>query len=99
MTNSAHQSSPAAELADEIKHDLLNFIETNTKHLVPADLDLFASGLISSLFAMELVVHLEEAFGIVIAGRDLRMENFRTVESMTALILRLRTAPGDGCDG
>jgi methoxymalonate biosynthesis acyl carrier protein len=57
---------------------------------VAADVDLFGSGLVSSLFALQLVVHLEQAFGVEVAGPDLTLDNFRTVDAMTALVLRLR---------
>ena len=49
----------------------------------------------TSLFAMELVVFLEDAFDIEIAGPDLRLDNFRTVRVMTGLVQRLREADSD----
>ena len=69
---------------------IAEFLESRLGAAVPHDQDLFASGLVSSLFAMELVVHLEGVFGIAITGSDLKLDNFRTVESMTALVERLR---------
>lgn len=92
MTTSADRPSGPVT-ATEIEAGLTDFLAARTKQPVPADLDLFASGTISSLFAMELVVHLEQAYGIVIAGRDLNMANFHTVAAMTALVLRLRMVP------
>lgn len=47
------------------------------------------------MFAMELVVHLEGEYDIVISGPDLKLENFRTVQSMGSLVLRLREAVVD----
>lgn len=52
-------------------------------------MDIFAVGGLSSLFAMELVVHLEKTFGISITGADMRLDNFRTVASMVELVTRL----------
>jgi methoxymalonate biosynthesis acyl carrier protein len=60
---------------------------------VDTEQDLFASGLISSMFAMELVVHLEQSYGIAVIGRDLKLDNFRSVRRMTDLVLRLLDAP------
>jgi methoxymalonate biosynthesis acyl carrier protein len=57
---------------------------------VAPDQDLFKSGLVSSMFAMQLVVHLEEAYDIAIVGPELKLDNFRTVQAMTNLVLRLR---------
>jgi methoxymalonate biosynthesis acyl carrier protein len=82
--------SPGASDKAEIERELLAFLAARAGAPVSADLDLFASGTISSLFAIELVVHLEQTYGVAIAGRDLRRDNFRTVEAMTALVVRLR---------
>lgn len=77
---------------------LMAFLEKATNQQVTADEDLFASGTVSSMLAMQLVVHLEETYGIAIVGPDLKLENFRTVEIMAALVLRLR-ADQDVTDG
>ena len=50
--------------------------------------DIFASGAVSSLFAMELVTFLEGSFGIEIASEDLELDNFRTVARMSELVAR-----------
>ncbi|MFJ3493824.1 acyl carrier protein [Streptomyces sp. NPDC086091] len=76
--------------------EILRFLETRTRRTWETDADLFASGGLSSLFAMELVVHLEKFFGVSVRGADLRLDNFRTVASMTALVTRLRTAGAGG---
>jgi methoxymalonate biosynthesis acyl carrier protein len=76
--------------AGEVRGDLVAFLGPHLRREVTPDLDLFASGGMSSLFALELVVHLEQAFGIAVEGPDLQLENFRTVDAMTALVLRLR---------
>jgi methoxymalonate biosynthesis acyl carrier protein len=64
--------------------------EMPTGESVAADVDLFASGLVSSLFALQLVVHVESAFGVSVTGADLKLDNFRTVRAMAELVLRLR---------
>lgn len=73
-----------------VEQDLLRYLESRTKANWEPDRDLFTTGGLSSLFAMELVVHIEQAFDVVIAGSDLRLDNFRTVHAMTALVDRLR---------
>jgi methoxymalonate biosynthesis acyl carrier protein len=78
--------------AEAIEEALLGFLAERIKAEVAADQDLFSSGLVSSMFAMQLVVHLEESYDIAIIGPDLRLDNFRTVQSMTALVQRLRDA-------
>jgi methoxymalonate biosynthesis acyl carrier protein len=76
--------------AESIREDLLGFLQQRTKTAWEPDTDLFASGAVSSLFALELVVHLESAFGVSVDGPELTLDNFRTVDAMTALVLRLR---------
>ncbi|MDX2522128.1 MULTISPECIES: acyl carrier protein [Streptomyces] len=79
-----------------VEKELLDFLHLRTKTVWEEDTDLFAAGGLSSLFAMELVVHLEKSYGIAIRGADLRLDNFRTVTGMAALVRRLRAAAGDG---
>ncbi|WP_410573297.1 acyl carrier protein [Amycolatopsis sp. cmx-4-61] len=54
--------------------------------------DIFSLGYINSLFAMELVMHLEKTFGVTIPNEELRIDNFRTAAAMTELVGRLRPA-------
>ncbi|MYX57655.1 hypothetical protein GTZ89_18745 [Streptomyces sp. SID8382] len=44
---------------------------------------------------MEIVVHLEKTYGVSVRGKDLRLDNFRTVRSMATLVRRLQGATGD----
>lgn len=83
--------------AGGIEAGLLAFLTERTKTGVTADQDLFSSGLVSSMFAMQLVVHLEETYDIAIIGPDLKLDSFRTVQAMASLVLRLRgTSDTDG---
>ncbi|MBZ6232757.1 MULTISPECIES: acyl carrier protein [Streptomyces] len=78
--------------AEPVAERVQAFLTERTGQTWERDTDLFAAGGLSSMFAMELVVHLESTFDIVIAGPDLALDNFRTVDTMTALVLRLREA-------
>ncbi|ASQ93337.1 acyl carrier protein [Streptomyces sp. 11-1-2] len=77
------------------EQELLDFLHSRTKKVWQEDADLFASGGLSSLFAMELVVHLEKSYGVSVRGKDLKLDNFRTVRSMVSLVRRLQGAYGD----
>ncbi|OON80144.1 acyl carrier protein [Streptomyces tsukubensis] len=96
MTASPDRSAPQpADDPDAVRGELLAFVAKRTGRIWTADADVFGSGGLSSLFAMELVVHLEKTYDIAIRGADLRMDNFRTVTGMAALVARLRqSAPG-----
>ncbi len=71
---------------------LLDFLATRTKRSWGPDEDLFASGVVSSLFALELVVYLEKACDIEVEGEYLRMDNFRTVRAIEKMVLELQAA-------
>ncbi|MEU0007813.1 phosphopantetheine-binding protein [Streptomyces sp. NPDC006314] len=89
----AEQTAEGAALSSEtVERELLGFLETKTKAALTPDQDMFASGLVSSMFAMELVVHLEQEYQVAIVGADLKLDNFRTVQRMTELVLRLQGA-------
>jgi methoxymalonate biosynthesis acyl carrier protein len=80
-----------ADLAME--RTVLDFLESRVRTTLSADDDLFASGLVSSLFAMELVVFLERTYSIAIEGADLSPEHFATVRRIVALVHRLAEPP------
>lgn len=82
-----------------IEQDLLRYLESRTATPWELDRDLFATGGLSSLFAMELVVYLEKSFDVVIMGTDLRLDNFRTVRAMTAMVRRLQALRTGGSSG
>jgi methoxymalonate biosynthesis acyl carrier protein len=52
------------------------------------DEDIFETGLVNSLFAMQLVLFVEQEFAIEISNEDLERDNFRTVNSITGLVER-----------
>ncbi|MDR3032882.1 MAG: acyl carrier protein [Kitasatospora sp.] len=89
MTDSAATGTLTAE---QIDAQVKQFLEERTKTSWETGTDLFASGVVSSLFAMELVVFVEKTFDVTVSGPDLRIDHFRTVGEMTALVLRLAAA-------
>jgi len=57
------------------------------------DRDLFSSGLLNSLFAMELVLFVEEDFGIVVENEDLDLTNFCSLDAISCFIERKKGEP------
>lgn len=76
---------------DAIEREVLSLLRARLKAPVTAEQDLFADGLITSMFAMELVVQLEQSFAVAIVGADLKLANFRSVAAMADLVHRLRS--------
>jgi methoxymalonate biosynthesis acyl carrier protein len=52
------------------------------------DDDIFKLGLVNSLFALELVVFLENTFRITVENEDLDLANFSAVSNIEAFIRR-----------
>ena len=55
------------------------------------DTDIFATGFVNSLMAMQLVMFVEKEFDITIENEDLDLKNFNSINAITELIKR-RTA-------
>lgn len=69
--------------------ELLSMLSKRLKTPVRPEQDLFAEGMLNSMFAMELVVQIENKFNVEVEGRDLDMANFRSVNAMANLVRRL----------
>lgn len=50
------------------------------------DVDLFAVGLLDSMAAIDLLVEIEDEFGVVIAPTELAREEMNTVEKIIAQV-------------
>lgn len=76
---------------EEIRTEIRSFL---AKHIRNTNIedgdDLFDSGLVNSLFAMELVLFVEKNFKIRVADKDLNLDNFKTISTITKLIQRNR---------
>jgi acyl carrier protein len=52
------------------------------------DTDIFATGFVNSLMAMQLVMFVEKEFSITIENEDLDIENFKSIDAITGLVRR-----------
>lgn len=55
---------------------------------VDPDVDLFATAMVNSLFAMQLVLFVEKEFGMAVENEDLDYENFKSVNAIGAFVCR-----------
>jgi acyl carrier protein len=79
----------------EPKHRIVTFLSPFLQgRSLGEDEDIFASGVISSLFAMELVVFVEQEFEITLKKEDLDFENFRSIEAIARLVDRKLNGAG-----
>jgi methoxymalonate biosynthesis acyl carrier protein len=77
-----------SEIQVKIKEFLSRFF---LNHDLQLDEDIFALGFVNSMFAMQLVLFIEQAFEITIDNEDLELDNFRTINSITRLVERKTT--------
>lgn len=61
-------------------------------HELTDDEDIFASGFVNSMFAMQLVQFVEQEFGVTVENEDLEIDNFRSVNAIAALVERKTAA-------
>ena len=53
---------------------------------LPDDQDIFDSGVVSSIFAIELIDFIEQRFALTVEDEDLDMANFATLDALTAFV-------------
>lgn len=65
------------------------FLVKHTRvHDLGDDQDIFVSGLVNSLFALQLVMFLEREFEVAIEDHDLEIRNFHTISAMASMLAR-----------
>jgi methoxymalonate biosynthesis acyl carrier protein len=77
------------EGAKGIKETVRGFIlgSINMKILCDDD-NLFESGIVNSLFAVQLMTFIEKTFAIEVGMDDLDIENFKSLNATAAFVLR-----------
>jgi len=60
-------------------------------HDLQDDEDIFALGFVNSMFAMQLVLFIEQEFQVTIENEDLELDNFRTISAMVSLLERKKS--------
>ncbi|MCP5097300.1 MAG: acyl carrier protein [Chloroflexi bacterium] len=59
-----------------------------TNYDLKDDEDIFSLGFVNSLFAMQLILFLENEFALAMENDELELDNFRTIERMSNLVAR-----------
>jgi methoxymalonate biosynthesis acyl carrier protein len=79
--------------ANGIKESVKDFIlrSINIPHLGDDD-NLFESGIVNSLFAVQLMTFIEKTFSIEMEMDDLDIKNFETLNAATAFVEKKRQA-------
>lgn len=79
-TNPSESDALRDDLADMISRE----VSLDPSATIEADTDLLMSGLVDSLGVVQIVGWLEDRLGVQIDPIDVVLENFETVDAMTA---------------
>jgi acyl carrier protein len=81
--------------ASGIKESVKQFIlrSVNIPHLKDDD-NLFESGIVNSLFAVQLMTFVEKHFAIEVEMEDLDIENFKSLNATAAFVARKNGSSG-----
>ena len=78
----------------ENEQKLRDFFAKFIEEDVDNDTDIFRSGLINSLFAMQLVLFIEKEFHLKVEQDDLDIENFKSIYAITNFIQTKQSIKG-----
>ncbi len=73
------------DIKTEIRQFLAKFFQN---YNLRDDEDIFALGFVNSLFAMQLVLFVEQTFHITVENEDLDLANFRTINALNDFVQR-----------
>jgi methoxymalonate biosynthesis acyl carrier protein len=74
---------------EEIRQRLRDFVGRFFRgHDLQDGEDIFATGYVNSMFAMQLVQFVESGFGVTVDSEDLELDNFRSIDALSAFVER-----------
>jgi methoxymalonate biosynthesis acyl carrier protein len=83
-----------AQQENGIKETVKRFILSSINFTQLDDDDnLFESGIVNSLFAVQLMTFIEKTFAIEVGMDDLDIENFKSLNATTAFVLKKNGRP------
>jgi acyl carrier protein len=73
-----------------LERDLMRFVQSRGTRYAQATLqtDLLETGMLDSLLLMDLIFHIEEAYGVRFDGDQVNPSNFRTIEDTVSFVLK-----------
>lgn len=84
--------------SEQPQGDARDFLTESLGVEVATETDIFAEGMVTSLFALELVTFVEQRFGLTVEVDDLDLDNFRSAANIGEFVRRKRGVDvlGDG---
>jgi len=78
-----------------LEGDLMHFVQSRGTRYAQATLqtDLLETGMLDSLLLMDLIFHIEEAYGVRFDSDQVNPSNFRTIEDTVSFVLKQKASP------
>lgn len=74
-------------MKEEIKAKIRQFLgKFFSNYEFQDDEDIFALGFVNSLFAMQIVLFVEQDFQITVENEDLELDNFRSIDALANFV-------------
>jgi acyl carrier protein len=70
----------------DVKTRIRAYFDQVVPHRVGDDDDIFALGIVDSMFGMQLVMFVEDEFSIVVERHDLDIRHFSSIASLAAFV-------------
>ena len=85
-------------MSPEIEQQLINFVQACSALETPieANTDLLTTNVLDSLLLMELVLVIENNWGVKLQGNDIAPQNFRCLRNLANLVQSRRTIQSGG---
>ena len=77
---------------ETVSRELCAFLQDALRQPVQVDDDIFATGMANSLFALEMIVYIEERYSLKLENEDLTRDNFRSAQAMSQLVMKRSAA-------
>jgi len=71
---------------DAIKQSLSAYLKKFIQKEIAADDEIITSGLVNSLFAMQLILFIEKEFSLKIGNEDLDIKNFNSLNAISRFV-------------
>lgn len=77
---------------EQVREDVREYLRTSLSIDVVDGEDIFKAGFVNSLFAVQLVAFVEKRFHISVEDEDMELNHFRSVDALTAFVVRKTSA-------
>ena len=83
-----------ATTPDQVRQRVREYLRQSLSVEVADDRDIFLAGFVNSLFAVQLVMFVEQDLGVPVDNEEMELDNFRSIDAIAAFVTRKTEAGG-----